>query len=195
MPALRNPRHENFAHLIVQGEDRTGAFMGAFGCKTGQRASRGGSRIAKRPDVSARINELSALDREKRLAISRQVAQRHNITREYIIGVLRDTIDRCSQAVPVLDSDGSPTGLWTYNSASVIRSAELLGKEIGMFVDRTEIGRPGEFQRLAQMTNEELDAYEADLLRQLGVDEAIRLLAAKDVTPVDSIPPDDKKQD
>ena len=38
-------------------------------------------------------------------------------------------------------------GHWVDRSAS-IRATELLGKEAGMFVDRREVGTPGEFARL-----------------------------------------------
>jgi hypothetical protein len=36
------------------------------------------------------------------------------------------------------------------------KALELLGKEIGMFIDRKEIGEPGEFSR---MSDEELQAF------------------------------------
>jgi hypothetical protein len=38
---------------------------------------------------------------------------------------------------------------------------ELLGKELGMFIDRKEVGKPGEFEN---MTDEELDACIAELM-------------------------------
>jgi hypothetical protein len=39
---------------------------------------------------------------------------------------------------------------------NVNRLAELLGKELGMFIDRKEVGAPNDF---ARMTDEELDAF------------------------------------
>jgi hypothetical protein len=56
-------------------------------------------------------------------------------------------------AEPVLDRDGRPTGEYIYAGAIANRALELLGKEIGMFIDRREQGRPGEF---AEMSDGEL---------------------------------------
>lgn len=39
-------------------------------------------------------------------------------------------------------------------TAAAIRAAELLGKELGMFIERREQGRPGDF---ADLPEEELD--------------------------------------
>jgi hypothetical protein len=47
----------------------------------------------------------------------------------------------------------SRRGRRTYNGAVANRALELLGKELGMFIDRKEVGSPGEFER---MTDEEL---------------------------------------
>jgi hypothetical protein len=42
-----------------------------------------------------------------------------------------------AQNVPVLDRDGRPTGEYRYEGQVANKALELLGKEIGMFVDRT----------------------------------------------------------
>ena len=48
--------------------------------------------------------------------------------------------------------------------AVAARAFELMGKELAMFVDRKEIGGPGDFDR---MNNDELDAFLAEQRRQI----------------------------
>ena len=39
---------------------------------------------------------------------------------------------------PVLDAKGKETGIYAYNGQVANRALELIGKELGMFVDRSE---------------------------------------------------------
>jgi hypothetical protein len=66
---------------------------------------------------------------------------------------LRENVERAMQGEPVLDRKGLPTGEWRYDGAVANRALELLGKELGLFIERREQGRPGEF---AELSNEEL---------------------------------------
>jgi hypothetical protein len=52
------------------------------------------------------------------------------------------------QAVPVLDKEGNPTGEYQYNGFVANKALELLGREIGMFVERHEVTLA---ERLTQM--------------------------------------------
>jgi hypothetical protein len=60
------------------------------------------------------------------------------------------------QAQPVLDRAGNPTGSYVYNGAAAYRALELLGKELGMFIERRENKIVDEFDN---MSNEELEAW------------------------------------
>jgi len=53
---------------------------------------------------------------------------------------LREVADRCRKGIPVLDKDGNPTGEWRFDSAGATRALELIGKHLGMFVER--VGSP-----------------------------------------------------
>jgi phage terminase small subunit len=90
---------------------------------------------------------------------------------------LVENVDRAMEAEPVLDPKGNPTGEYKYNGNVANRALELLGKEIGMFVDRKEVGGPGAFselndaelqQAILEQTRElaELDPEFAKLLAQ-----------------------------
>lgn len=43
------------------------------------------------------------------------------------------------QAAPVTDRDGMPTGEYRYDGSVANRALELLGKELGMFIDRSKV--------------------------------------------------------
>jgi hypothetical protein len=54
------------------------------------------------------------------------------------------------------DGEEEVPGEYTYNGSVANKALELLGKELGMFIDRKEIGGLNEF---ARMSDEELDAF------------------------------------
>lgn len=67
------------------------------------------------------------------------VAERNELTQDWVIGRLRDNVERSMTAEPVKDSEGKPTGEYQYQGSVANRALELLGKHIGMFVDRSEV--------------------------------------------------------
>jgi hypothetical protein len=62
---------------------------------------------------------------------------------------------RALRGKPVMDLSGKHTGEFTGrpDGPTAVRSLELLGRDLGMFIDRHEIGEPGQF---ARMTDGEL---------------------------------------
>jgi hypothetical protein len=69
------------------------------------------------------------------------------------------------------------TGEFKYDGAVANRALELIGKELGMFINRREQGRPGEF---SDLTDEQLDEEIKKHLLARGMTErqAQALLAA-----------------
>ena len=61
--------------------------------------------------------------------------KRTEITQDYVLAVITDTIERCQSAKAVTDHDGKETGEWTFNAGAVLRGAELLGRHLAMFTD------------------------------------------------------------
>ena len=62
---------------------------------------------------------------------------------EYVIKTIMETIERCRQAEPILDKEGTPTGEYRFDAGNVLKGCELLGKHLKMFTDKTEISGPG----------------------------------------------------
>lgn len=63
----------------------------------------------------------------------------NEVTQEWVVETLVRNIKRAMQEEAVLDKHGNPTGEYVYNGSVVNRACELLGKRLGMFVDKTEV--------------------------------------------------------
>lgn len=140
MPALANARHERFAQERASGKSIDDAYVAA-----GFKANRGNaSRLNANEGVQHRIAEILG-----------NAAAKVEIDQAYVLSTIHSTVERCKQAVPVLDRRGeivlteTPTGdlapAYTFDAKSVLRGAELLGKHLGMFRERIEhTGKDGE---------------------------------------------------
>jgi hypothetical protein len=73
-----------------------------------------------------------------------------------VIERLRENVERAMQPQPVLDRAGNPTGSYVYNGAVANRALELLGKELGMFIERRENKIVDEFD---SMSDQEIEAW------------------------------------
>jgi phage terminase small subunit len=73
---------------------------------------------------------------ELRLCVSQAAVTRAAVDREFVLSGLKENFERAMQHEPVLNAKGVPTGEYRYNGAVACRSLELLGKELGMFIDR-----------------------------------------------------------
>lgn len=100
-----------------------------------------GQRLLTKVDVAAEI--------EKRQA---ERSERTEISQDYVVSKLQSVAERCMQAEPVMNRDGTqaitedPNGdyklAYTFNAAGANRALELLGKHLGMFADKHEHTSP-----------------------------------------------------
>lgn len=75
--------------------------------------------------------------------------ERTEITQDYVLQVILDTVERCRQARPVIDRKGNPVLVetpngelapaYTFNADSVLRGSELLGKHVGLFPNKVDL--------------------------------------------------------
>ena len=100
-----------------------------------------GSRLLKNVKVSAAITKSFTARIEKL-----------EINADYVLSTIVSTIERCKQVEPVLDRKGeqvvidSPSGLalaYQFEANAVLKGAELLGKYLKLFTDKTEIKHEG----------------------------------------------------
>jgi hypothetical protein len=127
-----------------------------------ERATKGMRSAASQAMQRPRVQKYLA---EQRAAVSAKAKEEIACDR---VAVLRDLLEiknRCMEAVPVFNARGEPIGEWTFNSAGALRALELIGRELGMFVDRKEV-RHGP---LLNVTDEELDTILAESAAQAGI--------------------------
>ena len=162
MPVLINSRHELFAQELAKGKSASEAYELA-----GFQPDRGNaSRLQQQDDISQRIAEILSAKESLIAQSTAKAVEKLALTKEWVIAGLVENAQRALQRVAVLDGDGVPTGEYRYEGHVANRAFELLGKELGMFIDRKEVGEPGEFAAM------EDDALMAELRREaqaLGV--------------------------
>lgn len=108
MPALQNARHERFAQELAKGKSQSEAYQLA-----GYEPSEpNASRLTRNDKVQARVAELQE-----------RAAANVMLTREWVLEQLVDNAAKAKAA-----GDFGPSN----------QALNLLGKELGMFVERTE---------------------------------------------------------
>lgn len=164
MPVLKNPKWELFAQELAKGTTADEAYQLA-----GYKPNRGNAATLKQnQSILDRVNALLA-EREKMHGQSTSKAiERAALTKEWVITRLMDNALVALGEVPVRVSqeEGKPAvEEFAREAPAANRALELLGKELGMFVDRREIGKPGQF---SQMSEHELDDFIAQRKAALG---------------------------
>jgi tRNA A37 N6-isopentenylltransferase MiaA len=121
------------------------------------------SRLAKKPEIISRVTELlRERDIENRKSVA-LAADRATVSKTWILTMLRENVERAMAVKPVLDKDGNPTGEYQYNGFVANKALELLGREIGMFVERHELTLA---QRLTEMPEDQRAAEMFDLVQR-----------------------------
>jgi terminase small subunit-like protein len=145
MRSLNNPKHERFAQELAKGKSASQAYVDAGYSKNDGNAIR----LKGNERVQARVKELQERVAEK-------VVAKTALSKEWVLEKLPENLERALQQRRARNDDGEEVGDFTYQGNVANRALELIGKEIGMFIDRKEVGKPGDF---AGMTDDELDAF------------------------------------
>jgi phage terminase small subunit len=137
MPVLPNPRHERFAQELAKGKSAAEAYELA-----GYKPNRGNASVLKQQEsILSRVSELLAAREKIEERATEKAVEKTAITKAWIIEQLVDNVREAKQ-----NGQTGPAN----------RALELLGKELGMFIDRKEVGKPGDFDN---MTPDELAEY------------------------------------
>jgi phage terminase small subunit len=111
MPVLTNAKHERFAQELAAGKTADEAYEAA-----GYAQNRGNAiRLKANESVAARVAELQ-----------QRAADGVVLTRQWVIEQLIDNVTQAKKSGEKIDG------------ATANRALELLGKELGMFVERVE---------------------------------------------------------
>lgn len=125
-----NPRQHAFVSELMKDASNPGkAYLKAgYKAKNLVIASNAASNLTCHPLVRAEIT--------RRLE---ERAKEDKNTDAYVVSKLIETAERCSQAIPVLDVMGMPTGIYEYRPMAVLKAVEHLARIRGMFVDKSEV--------------------------------------------------------
>lgn len=97
-----------------------------------------------------------------KLRTARNTEKQITLNKSYVLNALLETVEtglgrkRLRRSVVTSEGDSIEVEALQPDRTVAVRSAELLGKELGMFIDRKEIGGPGDFD---SMRADELDAW------------------------------------
>jgi phage terminase small subunit len=152
MPQLLNARHERFAAMLAEGKSASEAHELA-----GYRPNRHSAwKLNQRDDIKARVSELLAERQAQNAQATAKAVEELAITKEWVLAKLKEN------AINALKVKGG--------SPVANRALELLGKELGMFIDRAEISQANEFGGMS------LDEMRVELVaraRRLGLDREL----------------------
>lgn len=121
--------------------------------------------------VRERIRELSAM-------ATKNAILKTGLDREWVISRLMTVVDRCMQAEPVLDKEGSPTGEYNFDATGANQALKMLGDTMGLF-------KPAEKKpedEYANLSDDDLRRIAHELAHQTG------LLALPDSNVIDVTP-------
>ena len=129
------PKREKFAQELVRTGGQSEAYREAYPSSRNWKSETvhsAASRLAADGKVHARVEELRA-------AVVAQVVALTGIDTAWVVERSVEIVDRCMQAVMVLDRKGEPTGEWTFDSAGANKSLDRIAKRVGGFIDRTQV--------------------------------------------------------
>jgi phage terminase small subunit len=89
------------------------------------------------------------------------------LDRAWVLGQLRANAERAMQTTPVLDAKGQPTGEYRWDGSVANRALELLGKELGMFIERRAVDSTMTVSEAQQSEADRILAESAAKLRAL----------------------------
>ena len=136
MPKLTDKQKEFVRQYLVDLNATQAAIRAGYSERT---ASRIGPQLLGKTCVREAIEKAQA----KR-------AQRVEVTQDYVLSNLVEIVERTMQRAPVLDRKGEQVtddegrAVWTFDAKNANRALELLGKHLGIFMDkvRAEVSGP-----------------------------------------------------
>lgn len=124
--AKLTPRQERFvAEYLIDLNATQAAIRAGYSART---ANRMGAENLSKPGIAAAIAAAQA-----------ERAERTELTQDWVLTTLQENVKRAMQAIPVLDSEGMETGMYTYQGSVANKALELLGKHIGMWPNRLRV--------------------------------------------------------
>jgi hypothetical protein len=170
MPALTNARQENLAQLLATGQLSKVKACQEAGYKVKDHDTSTASRYSNHPDVLARKAEIiQARHNAERMANERAIEQA-SVSKEWLVTRWKYMAERGIRGTkPVFNDKGEQTG-WTptgSDNQTATKALTELGRLGGYYVEKVEIGGPGELSRL---NDDELQLKLIEVGESIGLD-------------------------
>ena len=174
MPALK-PSWEKVAQALALGESQRVAYL-AGGFKYNRA---GAHRLCHKPEITTRVAEIRAQREEHDSKARQEAAKRSGIDIAWIEEQQAYVVRLAMRGHPVRDKDGrirrdpeTQQPIYKPDLQAANQGLITLGRMKGAFIDRTEIGAPGDFARLS---DEDLNKKLLEQARELGLPEEVIL--------------------
>jgi len=139
MPTLKNSRRERFAQLLASGKTAKDAYATA-----GYKASESnGAWLARKEEISSRVAEISREHWSREQAAAAAAVERTAITRQSLV----EKIEAARQAA-----------MEAGQFSAAVAAAKEIAVLLGIRIERSERGGPGEFDWVDRLNLEELRA-------------------------------------
>jgi phage terminase small subunit len=127
------PKRQRFVDEYLIDLNATAAYRRAGYSAAGNVGTKAASRLLHVPAVAQQVQR--AMDKR---------SEELGIDARYVLATIKATIERCSQAEPVMAYDKEAkammaTGEYKFDAGAVLKGAELLGKHLKMFTDKVEM--------------------------------------------------------
>lgn len=133
MPTLPNARHERFAQELATGKSAAESYETA-GFKPNRHNA---ATLARGQHILDRVSEILSERERMHGQSTAKAVEKMALTKEWVIANLMENAQRALQHEAVKDSEGNTIGEYRYDGSVANRALELLGKELGMFIDRS----------------------------------------------------------
>ena len=80
-------------------------------------------------------------------------SERTKLSQDWIVGRLKDNVERAMTNVEVIDREGNGVGEFTYQGSVANKALELLGRHLGMFTDKIKVGGDSELMAMLKEVN------------------------------------------
>jgi phage terminase small subunit len=128
------PKQKRFVEeYLIDLNATQAAIRAGFKEKTAYSA---GQRLLKKVEEVQTAIDIAIKEREKKSAV----------TAEYVLTNLQEVVERCLQSAPVVNTKGQQVydeegnALWEFNAPGANKALELLGKHLGMFSEKVQVG-------------------------------------------------------
>lgn len=168
MSVLKNPRHERFAQEIAKGTPAAQAYA-----SVGFRPNSGNAATLKASQgIVKRVAEILKHEQRVENKATEKAIEALAIDKAWVMGAMVEnaliSLGRKRVKVTKIDKktgEAREVEVVMRDAGAANRSLELLGREFRMWIERAEVGGPGEF---ARMNDVELEKFIAEKQNELG---------------------------